>query len=126
MISEFIPWVGGALLLTNIYTGVTSWSKGKDLNTLQHKVEKLKVENAVCLSNVTTHIASIEKQNQEILAYTLDLDAAELRWLSREPMVEYVDRWRTKYVDRNHTIVIKEEDCEDTIRILDAVRSTGF
>lgn len=89
-----------------------------------HKIEVLEAQVAIQASNNKQCLNSLFIQNAEVDKLKVDLNASMDRWNNRVIAVTVVDRWRTKYVDRNITIV--KEDCEDTMLVLDAVRANGF
>ena len=125
-LGSVLPYIAGLLLVTNIYSGASSWIKGKDIETQAQTIEKLQAEKAVLEANELVHLASISKQNEAIEALAVDLNEAAKRWDTRVPTSTVIERWRTKYVDRNVTVEVIKEDCENNKLILDAVRNNGF
>ena len=112
MLIRVLGYLSFMLLLGNMVTGGLLIQKNGQLNVL--KLDKL--HNEFIIAQM---VETIESQNGEIEKYRIDLDSANTRWDSREPVVEYVDRWKTKYVTKEGG----SEDCKD---MLEYIRSSGF
>lgn len=82
------------------------------------KIVTLEAQVATMEKNNKDLRESVSLQNDLILKYKIDLKASEERWNSREPVIEYVDRWKTEFVERE-----SNETCDD---ILNAIRANGF
>jgi len=122
MFDTLIPYIGGILLITNITTGVSSWVKGGTIDDQALTIEKLTIEKALAEANTATLRGAIETRNVEVERLRVDLNASMEQWKNRTPSTVYVDRWLTKYVDRNVTTKMTRDDCENTHYIFDAIR----
>lgn len=117
-ISEYIALaLSGVLITGGLYYKA-------EVAELKVDLSKCNAKNIVLKLNNKTLRGSIATQNKAILDLQVDLNASNYRWDNREPSIEYVDRWKTKYVDRN--ITIEGGKCEKDINILNAIREHGF
>jgi len=124
--NEIMMSIGGVLLLTNLYTGVTSWSKGKDIETQAQTIEKLKAQKEVHKSNEKVLISTIIAQNESVEKLAVDLNTSMNRWDNREPVTVFVDKWKTEYIDRNITVEVTKDECEDSKRIANSLIHNGL
>lgn len=123
MIPYAIEAVGIGLALSlvgNVVTTVDNMSKDVDIANMKVEATKMDTKLDTCSRNTTSLRTNIAIQNEAISTLEVDLEEALDRWDNRESSTVYVDRWRTKYVDKNVTI---EGDCNE---ILDAIHTYGF
>ena len=116
MLVKVLGYVSLMLLIGNMITGGLLIQKNGQLNVL--KLDKL--HNEFIIAQM---VETIENQNGEIEKYRIDLETANTRWDSREPVVEYIDRWRTKYETK---YAVKEDGNESCKDMLEYIRSSGF
>lgn len=114
-------WI--ALALSGIMLTGTIYYKS-EISDLELEVAGLKTERVILIQNNKTLKGSIDAQNRAIVALQVDLNASNYRWDNREPSVKYVDRWKTKYIDRN--VTIEGGKCEKDTIILNAIREYGY
>ena len=126
MFDSILTYVAGALLLTNVYTGASSWIKSNDINELKSVIKIMEAEAMLHKINEEALISAIDKQNEKIKTLSVDLNASLGRCNNRTPSTVYVDRCLTKYVDRNETVEIDEKECKNAKYIFDAIRDSNF
>lgn len=122
MLDSLPTYVAGALLVTNLVTGVGSWHKNSVIEDHVKTIGRLEAEQGVFKANEALHLSAITKQNEAITKLQVDLNASNQRWNSRVPAATVVERWRTRYVDVNTT----GGDCENNKLILDAIHDYGY
>lgn len=108
--------LGGATVVLLLTQGAT----GLILSERNTKIEML--EGTLALANQNTEVLKkkITKQNKALSELEADYNASVERWNNREPSTVYVDKWHTKFVDRNITT---EGNCND---VLEAIHNHGY
>jgi len=99
-------------------------SQNDEINNKDTTIIEVSTQLNTCLINSATLRSSIKRQNDAIDKYKVDVKKMEERWKNRPSAEAAVTKWKTKYVDRNVTII--KEDCENTAAILNAIESVGF
>jgi len=99
------------LALSQTVTGVIVSNKNKDIDLLE-------IQLGVAKANNKALATSLEIQNNAIQKLKADYDTSVIEYENREPARVYVDRWHTKYVDRNIT-----GDCNE---ILNSIKHGYF
>lgn len=109
--NDIVNYLAGFFFLTTV--GTIHFLDKKSI-----KIAMLESQLTVVSQNNSTLRTSISTQNELINKYKVDLNASEERWNNREPVVIYVDKWKTKFVEKESNAT-----CDD---ILNAIRANGF
>lgn len=106
------------LIGSTVFLAITQSITGFVVSSKNKTIEVKDAQIAVMAQNNHQLKSSIDIQNKAIEAIKLDYNASITRYNDKVPTVVYVDRWITKYVDKNVT-----GDCNE---ILTAIRSSNF
>lgn len=106
-----IAYIAGFFFLTTVGSIHLLDKKTVRVVTLESQISTIEQNNKILLDSIST-------QNELIEKYKVDLNASEERWKNREPVVVYIDKWKTKYVTKE-----VNASCDD---ILEAIRKNGF